>query len=74
VVQYIVLGDPSEVMKPLGLYSEGSINTAFLERLNLTICYSLVRFVRGDGLGQDSDDILSRFGLLPDNIGLFGSN
>jgi hypothetical protein len=46
VVQRVVFGDPEEVMKLLGADSEGSINTAYIERLNLTIRNSLARFVR----------------------------
>lgn len=46
VVQDIVFGDPAEVMKLLGVDSGGSINTAYIERLNLTIRNSLARFVR----------------------------
>jgi len=46
VIQDIVFGDPTEVMKLLGVDSGGSINTAFIERLNLTIRNSLARFVR----------------------------
>jgi hypothetical protein len=46
VVQEIVFGDPAEVMKLLGVDLGGSINTAYVERLNLTIRNSLARFVR----------------------------
>ena len=46
VVQRIVYGDPIEVMKLLGVDSGGKINTAYIERLNLTIRNSLARFVR----------------------------
>jgi len=46
VVQRVVFGDPEEVMKLLGADSGGSINTAYIERLNLTIRNSLARFVR----------------------------
>jgi len=46
VIQDIVFGDPTEVMKLLGVDSGGSINTAYIERLNLTIRNSLARFVR----------------------------
>jgi hypothetical protein len=45
-VQRIVYGDPNEVMKLLGIDSGGKINTAYIERLNLTIRNSLARFVR----------------------------
>jgi hypothetical protein len=46
VVQEIVFGDPAEVMNLLGVDLGGSINTAYIERLNLTIRNSLARFVR----------------------------
>ena len=46
VVQRVVFGDPKEVMKLLGADSGGSINTAYIERLNLKIRNSLARFVR----------------------------
>ena len=46
VVQRVVLGNPMEVMKLLGADSGGSIHTAYIERLNLTIRNSLARFVR----------------------------
>lgn len=45
VVQRIVYGGPIEVMKLLGVDSGGKINTAYIERLNLTIRNSLARFV-----------------------------
>jgi hypothetical protein len=46
VVQRVVFGDPAEVVKLLGADIGGSINTAYVERLNLTIRNSLARFVR----------------------------
>jgi hypothetical protein len=46
VLQRVVFGDPEEVMKSLGIDSGGKINTAYIERLNLTIRNSLARFVR----------------------------
>lgn len=46
VIQSVVYGDPEEVMKLLGADSGGKINTAYIERLNLTIRNSLARFVR----------------------------
>ena len=46
VVQSVVFGEPKEVMKLLGADSGGSINTAYIERLNLTIRNSLAGFVR----------------------------
>mgnify|MGYP001572673638 FL=1 len=46
VLQRVVFGDPDGVMKSLGVDSGGKINTAYIERLNLTIRNSLARFVR----------------------------
>jgi hypothetical protein len=46
VIQRIVYGDPVEVMRLLGVDSGGKINTAYIERINLTIRNSLARFVR----------------------------
>lgn len=46
VLQRVVFGDPDEVMEALGIDSDGKINTAYIERLNLTIRNSLARFVR----------------------------
>ena len=46
VIQRVVYGDPREVMHLLGADSGGKINTAYIERLNLTIRNSLARFVR----------------------------
>lgn len=46
VIQRVIFGDPEEVMHLLGADSGGSINTAYIERLNLTIRNSLARFVR----------------------------
>ena len=46
VLQRVVFGDPDEVMEALGVDSGGKINTAYIERLNLTIRNSLARFVR----------------------------
>jgi IS1 family transposase len=46
VLQRVVFGDPEKVMKSLGADSGGKINTAYIERLNLTIRNSLARFVR----------------------------
>jgi hypothetical protein len=40
VVQRVVFGDPAEVVKLLGADIGGSINTAYVERLNLTIIIS----------------------------------
>ncbi len=36
VIQRVVFGDPEEVMHLLGADSGGSINTAYIERLNLS--------------------------------------
>jgi hypothetical protein len=46
VIQRVIFGDPVEVMEALGADSGGKINTAYIERLNLTIRNSLARFVR----------------------------
>jgi hypothetical protein len=46
VIQRVVFGNPDELMKSLGVDSGGKINTAYIERLNLTIRNSLARFVR----------------------------
>ena len=46
IIQSIVYGDPDEIKKLLGVDSGGKINTAYIERLNLTIRNSLARFVR----------------------------
>jgi len=46
VIQQVVYGDPKEVMQLLGADSGRKINTAYIERLNLTIRNSLARFVR----------------------------
>lgn len=46
VVQRVIFGDPDEVMKALDADSGGKINTAYIERLNLTIRNSIARFIR----------------------------
>lgn len=46
VVQEVVLGEPNEVLTLLGADEGGKINTAYIERLNLTIRNSLARFIR----------------------------
>ena len=46
IIQSIVYGDPDEIRQLLGVDSGGKINTAYIERLNLTIRNSLARFVR----------------------------
>lgn len=46
VVQRIVFGDESEVMKLLAVGPGRTINTAYVERLNLTIRNSMARFIR----------------------------
>jgi hypothetical protein len=46
VVQRVVFGDPEEVLRLLGAESGGKINTAYIERFNLTIRNSLARFIR----------------------------
>ena len=46
VVQRVVFGDPDEVLSLLGADSGGTINTAYVERMNLTFRNSLARFIR----------------------------
>ena len=46
VVQRIVFGDPKEVMRLLGGDADDKINTAYIERFNLTIRNSLASFIR----------------------------
>ena len=46
VVQRVVFGDPVEVMHLLGADDGGTINTAYVERMNLTFRNSLARFIR----------------------------
>ena len=46
VVQRVVFGDPEAVMHLLGADGGGTINTAYVERLNLTFRNSLARFIR----------------------------
>lgn len=46
VIQRVVIGDEEEVLKALGVDKDGVINTAYIERFNLTIRNSLARFVR----------------------------
>ena len=46
VVQRVVFGDPDEVLSLLGADSGGTINTAYIERMNLTFRNSLARFIR----------------------------
>jgi IS1 family transposase len=54
VVQRIVFGDPKEVMGLLGADAGGKINTAYIERFNLTIRNSLARFIRR-GMNSSKD-------------------
>lgn len=46
VVQRVVFGNPDEVLSLLGADSGGTINTAYIERMNLTFRNSLARFIR----------------------------
>ena len=46
VVERVVFGKPAEVMHLLGADRDGTINTAYVERLNLTFRNSLARFIR----------------------------
>jgi hypothetical protein len=45
-IKSIIFGDPEEIFEMLGADSDGSIGTSYVERINLTIRTSLVRFVR----------------------------
>ena len=44
-IQSIIFGDPEEILEMVGAKSDGSIGTSYVERINLTIRTSLVRFV-----------------------------
>ena len=46
IVQRVVFGNPDEVLSLLGADSGGTINTAYIERMNLTFRNSLARFIR----------------------------
>ena len=46
VVQRVIFGDFDEVVKALDADSGGKINTAYIERLNLTIRNCIARFIR----------------------------
>jgi IS1 family transposase len=46
IVEEIVFGEPEEALRLLGADSGGRINTSYVERLNLSIRNSLVRFIR----------------------------
>lgn len=46
VVQRVVFGDADEILHLLGADEGGSINTSYVERLNLTIRNCLARFIR----------------------------
>jgi hypothetical protein len=46
VIQRVVFGDPDKVLNLLGADSGGTINTAYIERMNLTFRNSLARFIR----------------------------
>ncbi len=45
-IQRVIFGDPEEIFEMLGANSDGYIGTSYVERINLTIRTSLVRFVR----------------------------
>ena len=45
-IQRIIFGDPEEIFEMLGANSDSYIGTSYVERINLTIRTSLVRFVR----------------------------
>ena len=46
VRQRVVFGDVDEILRLFGADSGGCINTAYIERINLTIRNSLARFIR----------------------------
>lgn len=54
VVQRVVFGDPEDVLRSLGADAHGKINTAYIERFNLTIRNSLARFIRR-GMNSSKD-------------------
>ncbi|MHC1687553.1 MAG: IS1 family transposase [Methanothrix sp.] len=61
----IIYGDPKEIRQLLDVDSGGKINTAYIERLNLTIRNSLARFVRksmncSKVLGRHTHALVSR--------------
>jgi len=45
-IDRIIFGNPEEIFEMLGANSDGYIGTSYVERINLTIRTSLVRFVR----------------------------
>ena len=45
-IQRIIFGDPKKISEMLGANSDDYIGTSYIERINLTIRTSLVRFVR----------------------------
>ena len=46
VIQRVVFGNEEEVLKLLGADEDGCINTAYVERINLTTRNCLARFIR----------------------------
>jgi len=54
VVQRVVFGEPEDVLRSLGADAGGKINTAYIERFNLTIRNSLARFIRR-GMNSSKD-------------------
>ena len=46
VLQRVVFGDTEEILRLFGADSGSSINTLYIERINLTIRNSLARFIR----------------------------
>ena len=46
VLQRVVFGNTDEVLHLLGADEDGTINTAYVERLNLTLRNALARFIR----------------------------
>ena len=64
VIQRVVFGNPDELMKALGVDSGGKINTAYIERLNLTQLIGKVRAQRHE-LQQRPPDTFSCYRFLP---------
>ena len=57
VVQRVVFGDDEEVLRLLGADEDNCINTAYIERLNLTIRNCLARFIR-KGMNFSKDPLV----------------
>jgi len=53
----VVFGDADEILRLFGADSGGCINTAYIERINLTIRNSLARFIR-KGMNYSKDALM----------------